>query len=342
VLRIPILSAFKPRIFNLFKHFANLSYRLTRDKITTMKFGQVEKSHSINTHRRDFLNQPLTGAGNQSKELSQPKFYLGAPVWGKKEWVGRLYPPKTQPKDYLKYYAVQMNGIELNTTFYRIPNSAQVTQWRESVQQGFKFCPKIYQGISQFDRLSEIPTLTQQFCQSVENFNQNLGLCFLQLPPYFGPERILILRRFFKLLPPHFPLAIEFRHPGWFHDHQLIQPVFDLLCENQIAPVMTDASGRADVLHASLSTSKVLIRFLGNSLDPSDFVRLDQWVNAFGRWFEVGISEFYFFVHQPEEEGVIELVEYLVKCINERYRVSHGLEIQGIDLQRSQSQIELF
>jgi hypothetical protein len=84
-----------------------------------------------------------------------------------------------------------------------------------------------------------------------------------------------------------------------------------------------------------------MIRFLGNSLHPSDYSRLDQWIGALGQWFEGGVEEVYFFVHQPEEEGVIELVQYVVESLNERYGSAFDIRLQGIDLQRAQPQIEL-
>jgi hypothetical protein len=234
-----------------------------------------------------------------------------------------------------------MNSIELNTTFYRIPAESTVLNWKSSVPEDFRFCPKVYQGISQFGQLVQIPELTQRFFESVQHFGQQLGICFLQLPPHFGPDRILILKRFFKLLPSQIRLAIEFRHPGWFQNHRLVGSVFELLSEFQISTVMTDAVGRTDVLHTSLSTPRVMIRFLGNSLHPSDYSRLDQWIGALGQWFEGGVEEVYFFVHQPEEEGVIELVQYVVESLNERYGSAFDIRLQGIDLQRAQPQIEL-
>ncbi len=307
-----------------------------------MKFGKVERSSQLNSPLPDFLNTPQIAASLKPAHKPQPRICLGAPVWGKKEWIGQLYPAKTAPRDYLKYYAIQMNSIELNTTFYRIPDQSLVRNWKAAVSEDFKFCPKIYQGISTFERLTEVPDLTRQFCENIKAFDQNLGLCFLQLPPYFGPDRMLILKRWIKLLPQGFPLAMEFRHPGWFQDHSLIESAFEFLSEHRIAPVMTDALGRSDVLHRSLSTSKVLIRFLGNSLDPSDFKRLETWVTALENWFDAGVEELYFFIHQPEENGAIELIQFLVERLNQTYGSRYGIQLQGIDLARSERQIELF
>ena len=307
-----------------------------------MKFGKVEHPRQLNAPIPQLIPKIGSQAENPSKPSTPLRIHLGAPVWGKKEWVGKLYPPKTQAKDYLKYYALQMNSIELNTTYYRIPDPTTVQNWKQVVPEDFTFCPKVYMGISQFGKLAEIPEITKRFCETSLQFEKNLGVCFLQLPPYFGPERILILNRFFKLLPSQLPLAIEFRHPGWFHRNQIIDLAFQLLSDHQISPVITDALGRPDVLHSSLSTQKVMIRFLGNSLHSSDYARLDQWVSRIGEWAELGIRDVYFFIHQHEEEGVIELVQYLVEQLNETYEIKRGIRLKGIDLNRAMPQIELF
>ncbi len=307
-----------------------------------MNFGKVTHPSQLNSPIPRITTQHSPAPPQQASAPATPRIFVGAPVWGKKEWIGQLYPPKTSPKDFLKFYALQMNSIELNTTFYRIPEPTTVLNWKQSVPADFRFCPKVFQGISQFTQLAEIPKLLNQFCEAVQLFDQNLGTCFLQLPPYFGPERILILKRFFKLLPARFPLAIEFRHPDWFQDHRLIEGAFQLLSEHSISPVITDALGRADVLHGSLTTSRVLIRFLGNSLHPSDFTRIEYWVTRLGEWLAAGIHEVYFFMHQPEEAGAIELVQFFVDRLNQAYGKSHGIHLQGIELSRAQPQIELF
>ena len=65
-----------------------------------------------------------------------PRIGVGAPVWGVKEWLGRVYPVGTQPKDFLTHYARQFNSIELNTTHYGIPDESTIARWRETTPNG--------------------------------------------------------------------------------------------------------------------------------------------------------------------------------------------------------------
>src|SRR5258706_3954111 len=82
------------------------------------------------------------------KDYKKTKVYPGLAKWGRKEWVGKIYPPKTKEKDYLSYYVKQFNSIELNATHYRIFDSTVIKGWADTAGDGFKFCPKFPQVIS--------------------------------------------------------------------------------------------------------------------------------------------------------------------------------------------------
>ena len=75
-------------------------------------------------------------------------FYLGCAVWSYKDWVGNLYPPKSQPRDFLNLYSRRFTTVEGNTTFYAIPSAQTIEKWVEQTPLGFKFCPKLHRQIT--------------------------------------------------------------------------------------------------------------------------------------------------------------------------------------------------
>ena len=85
--------------------------------------------------------------------------------------------------------------------------------------------------------------------------------------------------------------------------------------------MITDVAGRRDVLHCSVSNQIVMIRFVGNALHSTDRTRLDEWVQKFGEWFGQGIKQVYLFMHQPEEAGTLELIDYFVEKMNQEYHL---------------------
>ncbi|MBW4535938.1 MAG: DUF72 domain-containing protein [Pleurocapsa minor HA4230-MV1] len=94
-------------------------------------------------------------------------FYLGCAVWSYKDWVGNLYPPKSQPRDFLNLYSRRFTTVEGNTTFYAIPSAQTIEKWVEQTPPGFKFCPKLHRQITHqgllTPRISEAITLRVAF-----------------------------------------------------------------------------------------------------------------------------------------------------------------------------------
>lgn len=253
---------------------------------------------------------------------SQSQVYVGAPVWSQKEWVGRIYPLGARANDYLKFYSQQFNTIELNTTHYRIPDEDTIKTWRSVSEPGFKFCPKFPQMISHEQMLQNAEAMTESFCKSVMGLGDRLGRSFLQLPPQFSPSHLPALRGFLETLPRGFQLAIEFRHPAWFSKGTLRSDTARLLEIYGAVALITDVAGRRDVLHMSLTAPAVMVRFVGNSLHPTDYSRIDSWMGRLKDWMAQGIREIYFFIHEPDNVQAPDLIRYFTQEINKRCGLS--------------------
>jgi uncharacterized protein YecE (DUF72 family) len=276
-----------------------------------MDFGQADP-RSLNSFRfelpEDDSKNVLPG-----KRAAHPHVYVGAPVWSHPGWVGNLYPPKTKSAEYLTHYSRQFNSIELNSSFYRVPDQKTLAHWKDSTPKDFRFSPKVHQGVSHRVGSGE---LIGDFCRKIQGLDDRLGMSFLQLPPAFSRNQLPSLRGLLRQASKNFKLAVEFRHPSWFIGQHLSPDAFDLLSEFGHSTVITDTTSRRDVLHATLTSSRVMIRFLGNELHPSDFTRLDQWVERLTSWIEMGATEIYFFGHQAGYDGVPELIQYFVEKLN--------------------------
>lgn len=285
-----------------------------------MDFGHLQ-----NISRIDFTLpriSPRTAARNSRNLVWDrspgipPSVHVGAPIWAQKQWLGRIYPLGTKAADFLPIYARQFNGIELNGTHYHIPTPEQARAWRAETPPGFRFCPKFPQEISHARELEGCEPITRLFCDALAELGDRLGTTFLQLSPYFGPSRLATLARFLGTLPPGFPVCVEFRHPDWFREGALIDAALDVLEAHGAGTVVTDTAGRRDVVHSSLSASRLLVRFVGNALDPTDYSRIDAWSSRAARWLKEGLRELHFFVHQPENDVAPELISYLIERLN--------------------------
>lgn len=278
-----------------------------------MKFGKLPDISNVN-----FDLPPDHASSMQILQQSlarspKPIAYVGCTGWSMKEWLGKVYPKGAKSAEFLRHYGKQFNTIELNTTHYRIPTPATIEKWRTGVPNDFRFCPKIPQSISHSRDLGIQNGQIPIFCEAVRGLERQLGCCFMQLPPYFGFNRMDILKHFFEIFPSHIPLAVEIRHEEWFLNKTYFESFFQLLERFRITSVITDVAGRRDVLHQRLTSPTAMIRFVGNGLHPTDYSRIDAWVERLQTWLQQGLQKVYFFTHEPDNILAPELADYLVQ-----------------------------
>jgi uncharacterized protein YecE (DUF72 family) len=248
------------------------------------------------------------------------KIYVGAPKWGDKSWVGKIYPPKTPVTDFLPYYCRNFNTVEFGPTFYSIQTAQQLSRWVEQVKSSpeFRFCPKFPQTISHVYRLVNVAEQTTRFYDSLVAFGNQIGPLFLQLGDNFTPKSFPQLKSYLESLPKGIKVNVELRHHEWFSDDLNRNQLFELFRSLGIGSVISDTSGRRDVMHMELTTDEAFIRFVGNDLDPSDYTRMDEWVERLKIWKGMGLKKVWFFMHQNDEKNVPEACDYLIKQLNEK------------------------
>lgn len=275
-----------------------------------MKFGKLPNIEDVDFSLPD--NAALT---NQVLEKlptsSQAYFYNGCTGWSMKEWVGKVYPKGTKTKDYLSIYAQQFNTIELNTTHYRIPTVETIDKWRAESTPDFRFCPKVPQTISHSRDIGMGNPQLRVFWDMISGLQEKLGCCFIQMPPHFSYQKLGMLKQFLSIWPNSIPLAVEVRHETWFDQSEHTQELLTTLREFDKTAVITDVAGRRDVLHMGLTNAKTMIRFVGNGLHPSDYDRIDAWVDRLADWTQQGLQEVYFFPHEPDNLLAPEMAAYL-------------------------------
>ncbi len=283
-----------------------------------MDFGKAEEAEidKINfTLPPDTEETRLILAGGKSG--NKPEIRVGCAKWGRKDWIGKIYPKGTKETDFLSLYAEHFNCIELNATFYKLPSVRQVEAWKAKVGPQFKFCPKFNDKITHKKRLKDTELYTRIFLDGIAAFKENLGPAFLTTPPNYAPKNLDVFQQYLESLPGDLDLFVEFRHPGWFSDAEVNRQVFSLLEKRRVGAVITDAAGRRDCVHMHLTTPSAFVRFVGNSLHPTDYSRCDEWVQRIGTWVQQGIERVYFIMHHHEELYSPELCRYFIRKVNE-------------------------
>ncbi len=276
-----------------------------------MNFGKVEDPSQI-----DF-SLPQDHADTlkvlqKLKKPDKPEFFVGCAKWNKQD-LKNFYPRGI--KDELGYYSSQFNSIELNAIFYRLFPKDQFEAWRDKTPEGFKFFPKITRTISHSKRLKDSKPLIEEYIDHVIMLKEKLGTVFLQLHDNFQPKNWDRVEEFVQNWPKNHPLAIEFRHTDWFNDAEVSKQLYKLLQDNGMANVLVDTAGRRDIMHMRMTNGEAFIRFVGAN-HPSDYDRLDAWVERLKSWVDQGLQQVDFFIHQNSEKESPLLAEYFVKKIN--------------------------
>lgn len=253
----------------------------------------------------------------KGKPEKSPKIYLGCAKWGREEWVGKIYPPKTKEKDFLQHYVQHYNSIELNATHYKVYGEGGISKWIEKAKgKDFMFCPKMYQGVTHRGSLYNKQFISNEFFRGIVAFKEHLGPIFIQVSDTFSPKRKDELFEYLKTLPTDLQFFLEVRHPDWFKKNDIREEMFNTLHAMNMGAVITDTAGRRDCAHMHLTIQKVFIRYVGNSLHPSDYTRCDAWIERMKYWLDNGLQELYFFMHMHDEATSPELTVYLVDKMN--------------------------
>jgi uncharacterized protein YecE (DUF72 family) len=282
-----------------------------------MEFGRVPEAELNSV---DF-SLPADPAWNkkilEGKPAKNPKVYLGCAKWGRTEWLGKIYPPKTKEKDFLQHYVEHYNSIELNATHYKVYGETGIQKWAEKAKgKDFMFCPKMYQGVTHRGNLKGKEFITNEFFRGIVAFGKHLGPIFIQVSDSFSPNRRKELFDYLSSLPKDLQFFLEVRHPDWFAKVAIQKEMFETLSSLNMGAVITDTAGRRDCAHMHLTIPKTFIRYVGNSLHHTDNTRIDAWVERMKYWLDKGMEELYFFMHMHDEATSPELTVYLVDKMN--------------------------
>ncbi|MBE9585075.1 DUF72 domain-containing protein [Mucilaginibacter sp. JRF] len=282
--------------------------RVTPEELETIDFSlKADPQITIDT----------LAASNREGDL---QVHVGCAKWGRKEWVGKIYPPKTKDANFLDEYVKHFDCIELNATFYQVYGEATIAKWKDKadLNPDFRFCPKFSQSISHIRRLKNAEDITTSFYEGIAAFGDKLGPLFLQLSDNFTPKSFPELKAYLEHLPTDVPVFVELRHKDWFAVPENSERVFNLFKQLNIGAVITDASGRRDCVHMHLPTPHAFIRFVGNSLHRTDYERVDAWIDRIKQWSDKGLQSVWFFMHQHDERYSPELSDYVSDQFNKK------------------------
>jgi uncharacterized protein YecE (DUF72 family) len=140
--------------------------------------------------------------------------YIGTSGWQYDDWRRRFYPADLPKERWLAYLSERFATVEVNNSFYRLPEAGTFARWRRESRGRFVVAVKASRFITHVKRLRDCEDPVKLFWSRAKNLGPKLGPVLFQLPPRFeaDPER---LEDFLKVLPRSMRAAFEFRDPSW-------------------------------------------------------------------------------------------------------------------------------
>ena len=216
--------------------------------------------------------------------------HVGTSGYSYKEWKGNFYPEDLPAKEMLAYYSRRLPAVEINNTFYRLPQASMIENWKAQVPADFRFSIKATQRITHIKRLNNCADETKYLLETAALLEQRLGVVLFQLPPNAKKDSDR-LKAFLNLLPNETRAAFEFRHESWFDDE-----IREVLRTRDCALVVSDTDEKS--LREIISTASWgYLRLRRTNYEEKDLV---EWMKRVQN--EKWSDAFIFFKH--EDEGV--------------------------------------
>jgi len=217
--------------------------------------------------------------------------HVGTSGYSYKEWKGNFYPEDLPAKQMLSYYASRLPAVEINNTFYRLPQKSVFENWKQQVPERFRFSVKASQRITHFKRLQDTEADVTYLIETARALEDRLGVILFQLPPNMKKD-LPSLQSLLDHLSEGTRAAFEFRHQTWFDDD-----VLELLRSHNQALAISDTDD-LPVNHVDKTADWGYLRLRrvnyseANLADWLSRVRDQNWKEAF-----------VFFKHEDEGTG---------------------------------------
>jgi uncharacterized protein YecE (DUF72 family) len=235
----------------------------------------------------------ISTAGAESSPGRRASFVrIGCSGWNYASWKDEFYEGKPA-RLWLEHYARHFDTVEVNNTFYRLPNRDAVANWERTAPPGFTFTIKMSRYVTHIKRLTDLGTGLQRFYERIEPLlrSAKMGPVLWQLPPTFkrDDER---LRAALERFPEEQRHCIEFRHPTWFVDE-----TYEALREHGVALVIGDRPEVKPFQAHVFTADWTFVRFhygsRGRRGNYSE-AELQEWAATFREWREqVGVFMYF-------------------------------------------------
>jgi uncharacterized protein YecE (DUF72 family) len=217
--------------------------------------------------------------------------WVGTSGYNYPEWKGSFYPEKFPAAKMLPYYAERFATVEINYTFYRMPNEKLLAGWNKETPDQFRLTLKAPKRITHDSRLRNCQEAVDRFLQVAQTLGPKLGAILFQLPPYFRKD-LAVFDAFLAMLPASLCATFEFRHASWMDEE-----VYARLKERNLALCIADSEKASTPLR--MTADYAYFRLRDEGYQPADIA---HWARSIREHTAQCREVFVYFKH--EEQGI--------------------------------------
>jgi uncharacterized protein YecE (DUF72 family) len=218
--------------------------------------------------------------------------WIGTSGYNYPEWKGSFYPADLPAAKMLPYYAARFPTVEINYTFYRMPNEKLVGGWADQTPSPYRLTLKAPRRITHDARLKQAGELVARFCLVASTLGDKLGALLFQLPPNLKKD-LPLLEAFLAELPSRAGAAFEFRHPSWLTDD-----VFGLLEGRNVALCVADSEKLSTPVRMTADYAYFRLRDEGYTSED-----IARWAEIIARETAKCRDVYVYFKHEEEGKG---------------------------------------
>jgi uncharacterized protein YecE (DUF72 family) len=217
--------------------------------------------------------------GVHAVDVGDMRIHIGTSGWHYRHWLGDFYPERCAPEKMFSWYAREFHTVEINNSFYRLPEKKTFRHWQQLAPPGFIFAVKASRFITHVKRLKDARDSVELLFSRAQPLGASFGPVLFQLPPRWNAN-LERLQAFLSILPRGHKFAVEFRDQSWY-----TSAVFELLRQHNVALCMHD--WREVNWPQELTADFSYIRFHGRGSGYGGNYpdrQLAQWAERIRKW----------------------------------------------------------
>lgn len=150
--------------------------------------------------------------------MNQENIRIGTIGYCHKNWLGNFYPQFCPQADFLRYYSLKFQAVELEKDFTQPPDRQLVQKWIKTTPQEFAFSIRFPKTVTHEGTLKSRLAAAEKFIAHIRRLKDKLGPLLLQFPYSFRPqsrEACLILKGILEAMPSDLRVALDLENKCW-------------------------------------------------------------------------------------------------------------------------------